>query len=85
MTSMRGTHAHLLKGQKATSKQNQQAQNVVVSNNKITLARSCNIEGTLWRSYGVQIAGEKVTGSTYGVPAGDYVIQRTAKSWEAQN
>lgn len=75
VTSMRGTHAHVPKGLNATSKQNQQAQNVVVSNNKITLAKSCYIAGVFWRSYGIQLAGEKVTNSPYGAPAGDYILR----------
>lgn len=75
VTSMRGTHAFLAPGQKASSWQNQKWQSVLVTNNQITLAEPCTIAGTLWRSYGIQVAGQKVNRSSHGTPTGDYVIR----------
>ena len=80
VTSMRGTHSHVLEGQTATAKQNQAPQNVLVSNNSITLAQPCKIAGALWRGYGIQIAGQNVTKSYYGTPVGYYFIRGVTAS-----
>lgn len=80
ITLMRGTHAHVLEGQTASNKQNQASQKLVISNNKITLSAPCNIAGTLWRGYGIKIAGQKVTKSYYGTPTGSYVIKGVTAS-----
>lgn len=75
VSPMRQTHAHLLPGQTANSKQNQYSENVVVSKNKITLARPCKIAGVLWRGYGVYLGGQEAATPTYPIPKGDYVLR----------
>lgn len=75
VSPMRQTHAHLLSGQTASSKQNQYSENVVVSKNKITLAKPCNIAGVLWRGYGVYLGGQEAVTPTYPIPKGDYVLR----------
>lgn len=75
VSSIYGKNTHLDVGQKASSSQNQNTQNVVVSGNKISVAKSGYIGGSYWRSFGVQVLGEKVTNASYAAPRGNYLIR----------
>lgn len=68
-------NTHLMEGQPADNTMNQQPENLVIRNNKIKMAKSCNIGNSFWRSFGVQIIGEQVRNSLTGVPDGQYVIK----------
>lgn len=75
IASMRSTHVHLLEGQQPTIKQNQQAQNVVVSGNTITLSSTTAIAGKAWTCYGIWIGGQRVKSASCAIPLGDYIIR----------
>lgn len=75
VSSVYEKNTHKNEGQKTSASQNQYVQNVTVSGNKISVAPSCYIGGSFWRSFGIQVTGQKVTDWTYEIPLGNYLIR----------
>ncbi|MDO4272834.1 MAG: right-handed parallel beta-helix repeat-containing protein [Eubacteriales bacterium] len=68
-------NTHIMEDQQADGTNNQQAQNLTISDNTITMAAPVKIGASLWRSYGIQVIGEKVTDSDKGIPSAVYIVK----------
>lgn len=73
--SMYSSNTHLIPGSKPNNTQNQQPENLVIANNRISLAYSDYITGVYWRTFGIQVLGEMVKNCPEGVPDGTYIIK----------
>lgn len=73
--SIYSDNTHIQEGQEVDGTNNQQAQNLTVANNTIRVAVPVKIGSSLWRSYGIQVIGEKVSSSPQGVPSGVYIVK----------
>lgn len=73
--SIYSKNTHLVEGVEASNSQNQQPENVVVTDNDITVAKASAINGGFWISFGIKILGENVAQNTQGVPTGKYILK----------
>lgn len=72
--SVHEKNTHLSDGQNATNKGNQQTENVVVSNNTISVSNTRQTSKGLWRSFGISVTGAVAAGETE-VPKGTYMVK----------
>lgn len=73
--SLYSANAYVMEGQQTDASQNQQTENLVISNNKISVAVSGAIASSFWRSYGIQVVGEHNSKTNSVIPAGLYFIR----------
>ena len=62
-------------GETVDNSKNQYPSRLNISGNRISIANSSTIAGSFWRSYGIQVIGEKVEGNSSAAPAGIYKIR----------
>lgn len=70
-------NTHLTQGQKATNRDNQQSENIIVENNRISVSNPfVTSDGTVWNPFGICVSGaDQPDGSGSTVPRGTYVIR----------
>lgn len=73
--SIYSSNSHVIEGQPANNTMNQEPENLVIRDNTIKMAKSGKIANSFWRSFGIQVMGEKVHNSMSGIPDGQYVIK----------
>lgn len=71
-------NTHVLAGQNPSNKGNQQAMNVTVTGNTISISNTAVINGASWKGYGIQIEGEKAKKTSGSVPEGIYPAKSVA-------
>ena len=73
--SIYSSNTHTVDGQPVDNTMNQEPENLVIRDNKIKMAKSSNIAKSFWRTFGIQVIGEKVKNSSTGIPDGQYVVK----------
>ncbi|MDO4340411.1 MAG: right-handed parallel beta-helix repeat-containing protein [Eubacteriales bacterium] len=73
--SLYSHNAHVMEGQQTDVSQNQQDEDLVISNNKISVAVPGSVAGSFWRSYGIQVVGEHNSKTDSVIPAGLYFVR----------
>ena len=73
--SMYAPNGHVPEGIVPDNSQNQQAENLVIANNSISMAKPQKIGNALWRSFGIQVTGAYLPEIISGIPQGNYIIR----------